>query len=788
MKLTIDNLDGQGARDYSGALCPAAQGSGGQATLRGLTIERTLNAPSLAGGTLLLCGAPDGSAALPVPIRRARVAISSTATGAVLFTGYLATEPVAVYAGTGLAGAVYRYEFSAISDEWLLDKQTATLTGDGLNLPAGTLLTTLANRTAAGLLSTTDVAAGHSVGVFTPGEMTSWSGTAGEVAGSTCAAYRALNGGLSLNPVGSVTHAVNFDTPANGETLSPATLKPAQAKELANDVTLTGEIEPAAFVTELFEGDGTTTVFTLAGTPYEVNKPLLVTDSFGTGAINPQVWQVADSGSHLMVGAAGLMLAGGNGYDGQTTLATWNSIELAGSLILEAADVQLAPPSDGLLLGLYSGAVGRTACIAGLNVRQSGGNTVVTPYVNGAEVGSTYTVVSGHRYTFRIRLHSREMQRVLQTYYARVDGVITAFGGGLVASPAAVVMEVVDLGNASNTPAMVLYDGSIANSPASCVFAPVNSLALTGSIGSITGTQSGSGWVVSTLPGGGVETRLIGLAGQGVDCMLSSAGKLTFVAGRVPVPGELIAVLYRTHNRSVARLEDAASVAAEAAGGLPGTARWLGKVVRPAARCSADCEAAAQAVLALASSRSAAQAGSYGCVNPAGDVWPGDALQMTSAGRTLNTVARKVMLEDGNAAPEVITCRVQYANDWAESLGVTVSEAVATDAVLPVVAANGPNRAIADLPQLAVVSTTGNALQIDAGTAPPAGGGFEVRLRDFAFGPGGGDDLVLRSPVRGFSIPRVAQVERYYVRMYDGSTPPVYSRHSSAVFTNLPLS
>jgi hypothetical protein len=36
-------------------------------------------------------------------------------------------------------------------------------------------------------------------------------------------------------------------------------------------------------------------------------------------------------------------------------------------------------------------------------------------------------------------------------------------------------------------------------------------------------------------------------------------------------------------------------------------------------------------------------------------------------------------------------------------------------------------------------------------------------------------------------VPREGQVERYFVRMYDGSNPPVYSRFSSAVFTNLPI-
>jgi hypothetical protein len=74
---------------------------------------------------------------------------------------------------------------------------------------------------------------------------------------------------------------------------------------------------------------------------------------------------------------------------------------------------------------------------------------------------------------------------------------------------------------------------------------------------------------------------------------------------------------------------------------------------------------------------------------------------------------------------------------------------------------------------------------VDAGTAPPAGGGFEVRLKDWAFGPGvDAADLVLRSPVQSFSIPLAAQVQEFFIRMYDASTPPLYSRFSSAVFVH----
>ena len=71
--------------------------------------------------------------------------------------------------------------------------------------------------------------------------------------------------------------------------------------------------------------------------------------------------------------------------------------------------------SAGVVCGLYSGATQSANCFVGYNVRQSGGATVVVPFVNGAEVGTVFTLLRGHTYTLRIRLHCVEMQRVLQT-------------------------------------------------------------------------------------------------------------------------------------------------------------------------------------------------------------------------------------------------------------------------------------------------------------------------------------------------------------------------------------
>lgn len=391
-----------------------------------------------------------------------------------------------------------------------------------------------------------------------------------------------------------------------------------------------------------------------------------------------------------------------------------------------------------------------------------------------------------------VKMLSEEQQLLvrriaLQAYYAMMNGAVESFGGGVVSAPMRVVFELQDLGAASNTPAMVLYDGGAVSSPASCSFVSVNSVQLFGSMGYCRITQTGSAWVVSTLPNGTKMTRLIGVAGEGVDCKVSAAGKVTFFSGRVPIAGELVTVLYRTKQRAVARLKNAASVAAEAAGGLPGTAQWLGKVLKPVARSSMDCESAALAVLSSSANRATAVSGTYEAVNPS-DVWPGDVLALTSGGQTASVIVRRVEIVDGMTCPEGMTYKIAFANDWAEGLGLSLSEAIAADALLPETALTAPGNVLANLQELQVVSATSSALQVDAGTVPPPGGGFEVRRRDGDFGPGVDQDLVLRSPVRGFSIPREAQVEHYYVRMYDGSAPPLYSRFSSAVFTDLPVS
>ena len=779
MKLTIDNLDGHGPIDYTAALDASAP----------LKIDRSLNAPSRCHGLLTLTGQVS-------PARRGRVIVIAD-NGSVLFTGYIATSPVEEYAGNGLTGSIFHTAFSAVSDEWLLDRQTFLFGGAALNANSGDVLQTLTRRVNGAVLTTAGVQSGRPLGVFAPELAATWSTNAGALAGSAYAAYRTLNGALTMAQAGNVTHNLS-----DGDgTLHVAALRTASVKELVNDVTVTGAIEPAAYISEVFLGDGTTAAFELGEDPFTpahtANTRYIVNDSFPAGIFNPAVWTVTDPGAHLGFGAAGLLLNGGNGFDSQTTLTAIDAIEMGGTLVIEAGSVQLSGASDGMLCGLYQGAVARANCFAGYNIRQSNGSTVVTPFLNGVEVGTSLAIQTGHRYTLRIRLHCAELQRVLQTYYSMVDGAIESFGGGLIGAPMQAVFEYIDLGLSSNTPATVLYDtasaGPIPSSPSNCTFAAIDSVQLFGSLGYCRVTQAGSAWVTSTLSSGHVFTRLLGAAGEGADCKVAgsaaSTGKVTFFAGRVPVVGELVTVTYRTRQRAVARLDNPVSIAQEAAGNAPGTAAWLGRVLKPVSRSTQDCESAAQAILSFASSRAAAVAGTYTALNPqlSADIWPGDVLALNTNGQSTSVVVRSVTIADTAAAPETLTYKIAFANDWAEGLGIKLSEAVATDALLPQTALTGPAAVLPTLLQLTVVSANQTALQIDAGTAPPAGGGFEVRRRDGNFGAAVDQDLVLRSPVRSFSIPREAQVERYFIRMYDGSTPPIYSRFSSAVFTNVPV-
>jgi hypothetical protein len=516
LKVTIDNLDGNGAIDYSGALSAKTA----------ITIERKLNEPSTCAFALVTAGT-----SLIAPLRNGRVIVADN-TGIVLFTGYLATEPARELAGAGTTGAVYQLLATAVSDEVLLDWQTVPQTMATAGQTVGALLTTLTTRVDATRLAVRASAGVAPLGYFKPEPGQSWSQNAAALASMARASYVALSGAVTLAPVGTVTHTLS----ETAGTLQVSALQAAMVKTIANDVTVCGAEEPAAYVTEVFQGDGTTVLFMLTRLPYfptaSHSKPLV--DLLQGPSINPVIWQVNDPGSHISLTSAGLTFSGGNGVDGATIVAAIDQLEVGGALVIEAGGVQFGAASEGVLCGLYEGAVNVGSCFAGFQVTQVSGATVVGPMLQGAAVGSTFTPVAGHVYTLRIRTYCKEVQRVLAAYYGIGDSGEVSYGGSTIPSSANVLLEVQDTTFGATDVSTVLYDGSLAVAPALATFAPVNSTNLVGSIGNISVTEAGAVWVTSQDPGGSVFTRRLGLATQGSDARIERTGALRFYATACP--------------------------------------------------------------------------------------------------------------------------------------------------------------------------------------------------------------------------------------------------------------
>jgi hypothetical protein len=185
---------------------------------------------------------------------------------------------------------------------------------------------------------------------------------------------------------------------------------------------------------------------------------------------------------------------------------------------------------------------------------------------------------------------------------------------------------------------------------------------------------------------------------------------------------------------------------------------------------------------------SALWSGSYkgSRISFAADVWPGDALLLNAPSSSLNAqvVVRQVAMSYKASLPDLVEYSIAFANDWADDLAIKSSTTVPVDAWLP--APIAPT-VLANLNSLTVTALNGSTVTVNAGVTPPTGGGFEIRLRDFAFMPGEDPGLVMRATQPNLTISRISANDSFYIRMYDGSTPPNYSEFSTALFINLPL-
>ena len=769
MKITIQG------QDYTAALDGA----------RPLTIERKLNEPSVCQLWLSL---PAGGS-LAMPSRNQYLAVTGD-DGNVYFTGYIAVTPLPEYAGLAIEGPRYRIAIQAVSDELLLDQLLMPPSAGTTGETAGELMAALVTHSGSAALSAAGLSLGAQVSNFVPDPGASWSMTAGQLANQARAAYRAVNGALTLSAVPGTVHTLNeTDGSLN---LANLAFTASVNRALANDVTVCGEHEPVAYVTEYFLGDGVTTEFYLAADPFfpAASKSTIVGELFNESEIDASVWGGIDGASYLSLGRGGLAMDGGNGIDGETMLTWLDPVEMGGTLLLEAVGVTLSPGSTGVLAGFFIGMNSQSSCVAGFlaAAQQSTGAVTLQPLIDGTPAGTAYAINPANQYTLRTRVHCAEMERVLSIYRSFGDSGAITLGGQSSLSPGKLQLEIQEFVNGVAGMPVTLYDGAIPAVPATCTLAAASSINLIGTMRAIDLTNLGSGWVVSTPPGGSPYTRRVGTLAEAAECHLERTGKLVFYTGFTPLAGEQIAVNYRTVGRAVGRAVNTASQQALTQAGTPAVAAWIGSVTSPLSRSSADCLNAALAIEQAAAGVSALWSGTYSGnrTSFATDVWPGDALLLNAPSTNLNAevVVRTVKVSYRASYPDLVEYAIAFANDWANDLAIETSATVPADAWLPAAIAPAyPGNLIG----LTVTALNGSTVTIGACVTPPTGGGFEIRRRDFAFMPGEDPGLVVRATLPNMTCSRETANDRFYIRMYDGATPPNYSEFSTALFINLPL-
>jgi hypothetical protein len=780
MKLTIDNSQGSGVQDYTASLDSTVPPK----------IERKLNKPSQLQFSLLA-----NSPEFVVPIIGARVSLNRSS-GSAFFTGYLTQAPQYQCLGPGQVGPVYRYNLVAESDEVLLDQKALPNRAPFVNRTAGSALRQLAQDLLPGWFDLNGVEDVDMLAAYTVNPEKKFSAQAAAIALACRGSYRAMNGALLLAPIGAATYAQNeYD-----ENFSPLRLQLVSPNLLTNDVTVIGSQEPQAYVRDYLVGDGLRLNFYLSQKPFAQGQPALIDEEFVGPTLDVATWILNDPAGAVSVVGQTLQVNGGTGLDGQTTVRFIEQVELGGALEMQHGDMSFSAASQGIVGGLYAPGISAAGCLAGFQITPAGAVSNIQALIEGVATGPVITTQSTHRYVLTTYLYSREVYRAQETYHSSMHPAGGGWGGAAVPADVRFVLELQDIDPANPASlvaqATVLFDGVIANAPGFCTYALVNAVNLHCNIAYTYVTHISLAEVRTALPGAAYITQLVGSLSSGASCGITSSPSVDFYPQYVPALGELIVASYRGQGTAVAEVSNPASIAGLTASADNGVRPSVRKASIPSARTSADCENAALAILDDAGST--AWSGVYESWSDflpgtAADIFPGDALAVNVPSRNavLTAIVRQVAIDLLDLANDRGFYSIEFANDLAQPLAVefTSSAPLISLQDMPPVLADSQvgTYYLVSLANAQITQVTSTTVQIDAGVAPASGTGVEVRLHDFGWGQSNDRNLLGRFSAQAFTLPRLARTQNYFLRLYDNSSPPRYSRYSAALHVDYPL-
>jgi hypothetical protein len=343
--------------------------------------------------------------------------------------------------------------------------------------------------------------------------------------------------------------------------------------------------------------------------------------------------------------------------------------------------------------------------------------------------------------------------------------------------------------------ATVLYDGVIAGAPAFCAYALVNATSMHCSIAYTYVTHISLAEVRTALPDSGYVTRLVESLSDGGQCLIASSTSLDFYPQYVPPLNMLIVASYRGYGRAVAEVANSAEVASLRSGADDGVRGIVRTMKTPSARTQSDCENAALALLDDAGGL--AWVGTYQTWSdflPGGeaDIFPGDAVAVNvpSQNALFSAIVRRISIDLVDPMNDRGMYTIEFANDLAAPLALQDDSSAITIPLQDLPARLSTTQVgiyyLANLTQAQITQVTSTTVSIDAGATPSAGG-IEVRTHDYGWGPSNDRNLLGRFSGRVFSLPRLGRTQNYFLRLYDTSSPPRYSRYAAALHVDYPL-
>jgi len=172
-------------------------------------------------------------------------------------------------------------------------------------------------------------------------------------------------------------------------------------------------------------------------------------------------------------------------------------------------------------------------------------------------------------------------------------------------------------------------------------------------------------------------------------------------------------------------------------------------------------------------------------------MYPGDglAINVPSRDASFAAIVREVAITVLDAEAENARYVLKFVDAGDPSLGFTFGQAQVKEAELPApvdISQVGSNY-LADLTSAEAVNVTSTTVTVDAQWTPPAGWGIEVRRSDLGWGTSNAGNLIGRYTSASITLPRYARGETYFLRSYDNSSPPRYSRYSTALHVDYPM-